>query len=481
MRGIRCLAALSILFALILAACGGTPQSTAPTAVPQATAAAPEATAAAPAEAPTQAPAPTVAPAAAPAGERTKITYWYDPPDQGTSCVVENVITPFNAQSTSVEVEAVSTPNAWDATRTAIAGGAGPDVVVTPGPSFVFELAKAGQLLPLDDYVNQYNWSKTVIPWALNLGKVDGKLYSLPDEVETLVLYYNKTLFAEKGWQPPKTIDELVALAAKIKAADIIPFGHANSEWRPANEWFVGEFLNHVAGPQKVYDALTGKVSWDDPDFLKAIEILNNMQQQGQFNGGLDRYFTGTFNEIHSAFGDGKAAMNIEGTWFLGDISQFFGGTSGNQNDWDWVPVPSSNGDAIFDLGIGSTYSINKNSKVPAAAAEFLNYYFSADVQAKMLAACGKAPAPVALNPEALKSIDPRHAQIIDALNKAATANNYGYTTWTFWPPKSDVYIYEEIEKVWNGALTPKQYLEGLQKLFSEELKAGSIPPIPTR
>jgi raffinose/stachyose/melibiose transport system substrate-binding protein len=110
-----------------------------------------------------------------------------------------------------------------------------------------------------------------------------------------------------------------------------------------------------------------------------------------------------------------------------------------------------------------------------------LYYYFSDDVQATKLAACGKAPAPVALNPDTLKSIDPRHAQIVDSLNKAATANNYGYTTWTFWPPKSDVYIYEEIEKVWNGELTPKQYLEGLQKLFSEELKAGSIPPIPTR
>jgi raffinose/stachyose/melibiose transport system substrate-binding protein len=396
--------------------------------------------------------------------------------------VVDNVINPFNAQSTSVEVDAVSTPNAWDATRTAIAGGAGPDVVVTPGPSFVFELAKAGQLLPLDEYVSQHNWSQRFIPWSLDLGKVDGKLYSLPDEVETLVLYYNKTLFTEKGWQPPKTVDDLVALAAKIKEADIIPFGHANSEWRPANEWFVGEFLNHVAGPQKVYEALTGKISWEDPDFLKAIEILNDMQQKGQFNGGLDRYFTGTDDERHSALGDGKAAMNIEGTWFLGSINNFFGGNSGNQNDWDWVPMPSSSGDAIFDLGIGSTYSINKNSKNPAAAAEFLDYYFSPEVQAKMLSSdCGKAPAPVALDPETLKSIDPRHAQIVEALNKASAANNYGYTTWTFWPPKSDVYIYEQIEKVWNGEQTPKQYLEGLQKLFSEELKAGSIPPIPTR
>src|SRR6185503_19577368 len=154
MRGVRFLAALCCLFTLILAACGGsTPPANAPTAAPAATTA-PAATAA-PAE-PTQAPtaaeaaaptaaeaaAPTAAPAA-PAGERTKITYWYNPPDTGTSCVVDNVITPFNATSTSLEVDAVSTPNAWDATRTAIAGGAGPDVVVTPGPSFVFELAKA--------------------------------------------------------------------------------------------------------------------------------------------------------------------------------------------------------------------------------------------------------------------------------------------------------------------------------------------------
>ncbi|MBW3671941.1 MAG: extracellular solute-binding protein, partial [Acidobacteria bacterium] len=76
---------------------------------------------------------------------------------------------------------------------------AGPDIVVTPGPSFAFELVQAGQLLPLDDYVQQLGWSDRFVPWALNLGKVDGKLYSIPNELETLVLYYNKTLFEEKG------------------------------------------------------------------------------------------------------------------------------------------------------------------------------------------------------------------------------------------------------------------------------------------
>jgi raffinose/stachyose/melibiose transport system substrate-binding protein len=488
MKSISRLTALLVLFALFLSACGGTaaPPATVPTTAPAAdapTAAAADATAAPAAAAEsTAAPADaTAAPAAATSGDKTKITYWFNPPEQGTSCFVDTVIAKFNEQSKAVEVEAISTPNAWDAARTAIAGGAGPDVVETPGPSFVFELAKAGQLLPLDDYVAQFNWQQSIAPWALSLGKVDGKLYSLPDQVETLVLYYNKTLFAEKGWTPPKTIDDLIALSAQVKAAGLIPFGHANSEWRPANEWFVGEFLNHVAGPQKVYDALTGKTSWDDPDFEKAIGILNDMQQQGYFMGGLDRYYTATFPEIHAAFGEGKAAMNIEGSWFVSDIGDFFGEKANNTNDWDWVPMPSAKGEVIFDLGIGSTFSINKNTKSPDATAEFLNYYFSTEAQAALLSTCGKAPAPVELKAETLKEIDPRHALMVESLGKAAAANNYGYTTWTFWPPKSDVYIYEQVEKVWSKEITPKQYLEGLQKLFAEELKAGNIPPIPAR
>src|SRR4051812_44717780 len=214
--------------------------------------------------APAAAPGATNATSASAAPAATTISFWFQPPEGGeaAACVVETVIDPFNALNNGIHVDAVAHPNAWDATRTAIAGGGGPDVVGTPGPSFVFELAKAGQLLPLDDFVDSEGWGKNFVPWALSLGKVNGKLYSLPDEQETVVLYYNKTLFDSKGWQPPKTITELMDLSQKIADAGIIPFAHSNSEWRPANEWFVGEFLNHVAGPTKVYSALTGKTSW---------------------------------------------------------------------------------------------------------------------------------------------------------------------------------------------------------------------------
>jgi raffinose/stachyose/melibiose transport system substrate-binding protein len=87
----------------------------------------------------------------------------------------------------------------------------------------------------------------------------------------------------------------------------------------------------------------------------------------------------------------------------------------------------------------------------------------------------------VRLEADALSGIDPRAARIFEALGASSDAGNYGYTTWTFWPPKSDVYIYEEIEKVWAGDMTTEEYLAGLQTLFAEELAAGDIPPIPER
>ena len=130
---------------------------------------------------------------------------------------------------------------------------------------------------------------------------------------------------------------------------------------------------------------------------------------------------------------------------------------------------------------MGSTYSINAATEHPEAVADFLTYYFSPEAQAAALVDCSYAPAPVALSADALEGLDPRVAGVFAGLTQASSEGNYGYTTWTFWPPKSDIYIYEEIEKVWAGQMTTEEYLQGLDDLFQEELEAGDIPPIPDR
>jgi raffinose/stachyose/melibiose transport system substrate-binding protein len=416
------------------------------------------------------------------AQDKPELTMWFDTTNgpETAQCMVDRVISVYG-ETGSATIKPTLQANNWDATRVALSGNEGPDLVGTPGPSFAFELAKAGQLLALDDYAASEKWSETFVPWALSLGLVDGKLYSVPNEVETLVLYYNKTLFDSKGWTAPKTMDELMTLAQTIDDAGIIPFAHCNQEWRPANEWFVGEFFNQVAGPDKVYQALTGAAKFTDPEFVEAVNALDTMQQNGWFMGGLDRYYTTTFADADAAIAAGDAAMKIEGTWWLQNVPQYWGPDAGNDNDWDWTPVPSKDGQPKFDLGIGSTQSINARTEYPEEAAKFLTYFYSATQQAQLLTGCSLAPAPVSIPADQMTGLDPRHAAILQELNAASAANNYGYTTWTFFPPKTETYLIESIEKVWAGDMTSAEYLQGIQDQFDQEKTAGDIPPIPAR
>jgi raffinose/stachyose/melibiose transport system substrate-binding protein len=418
------------------------------------------------------------------AAQKEAVTIWWPQSTSGeTAECLMNTSTPlFNESSANYEIQWVIQPPSDEyrnLIRTAVVAGSGPDVVTTDGAAFTFELANAGLLLPLNDYIEQYAWDELIASWALGLVDIDGQSYGIPEELESVVLYYNKTLFEQQGWEPPTTIDELVAVAESAQAAGIIPFAHAYSECVPCNEWIVGQFLNHWAGPQKVYQALTGQIEWTDPDFVEAMEILGSMPGKGWFMGSLENFFAGTFDEMHAAIGNGEAAMNIEGTWHLGSIDLWFGEAANNENEWDWVPMPTRSGAELWDIGTGGMWSISASSAVPDGAAEFINFWFQPENQVLWLNECGFQLAPVEVSADAFSNLDPRAAEIYSSLTAASANGAIGYTPWTFWPSKTDVYLYTEIQRLYDGQITAEDYLQGMQTQFQEELDAGEVPPIP--
>jgi raffinose/stachyose/melibiose transport system substrate-binding protein len=255
---------------------------------------------------------------------KVQITMWVDA-ESSADCYADAVGKGFNEHSETIELVIERKANMIDAIRPALAGGTGPDIVPTHGPAFVAEFALAGQVLPLDDYAEDFNWDELFVPWALNLGRVEGTLYSLPQELETIILWYNQSLFEEHGWEPPTTIDELIALSEEIQAEGILPFGGQSGECQACNEWYFTEFANKIAGPEKVYRALKGEISWTDPDFVTAVEMLNDMMQRGFWMGSVQNFLAADFASFHSAFGAGQAAMNLEGTWFYNTVDEFFG------------------------------------------------------------------------------------------------------------------------------------------------------------
>ena len=205
--------------------------------------------------------------------------------------------------------------------RVAMLSGSGPDVVYTPGPSYVAAMAQAGQLLPLDDYAAKLGWNDRILPVFLELGTYDGKLYALPKTYETLGLFYNKTVFSEKGWTPPTTIAELEALADKMLAEGIVPFAAGNADWRPTNEHYVSIVLNSIAGPDNMAKALKGEIPWTSEPFVTAIDTLNKWWKAGYF--GPD-YFSLTGEQAFAQIATGKAGMAPTGTWNFTNAQTYF-------------------------------------------------------------------------------------------------------------------------------------------------------------
>lgn len=367
--------------------------------------------------------------------------------------------------------------------KIALPSGKGPDIVPTPGPSYALQYIDAKLLRDLDSYSTKYKWQDSLLGWALESGRVNGKLYSLPTSYETMLIYYNKTLFQQKGWKVPTNRAELEALAEECMGHGIIPFMAGSADWRPATEWFTTVFLNHYAGPDALYQALTGKLAWTDPVFVDAIALMHSYFQKGWFGGGVKPYFTNTFDAQDSTFAKGKAAMDMEGSWAFSNWPNYFGENL-SHSDYDWFPIPPLRDGVpsnLFALGIGGTWSISASSKVADAAAEYLNWYYTTPKRmTAQMAALNTEPLPINVGASDFPSnIDARLKNHYLAINEATTKGVFGYTTWTFWPPKSDVVTYDSMDKVLTGNITPAQFCSTLESTFKPELAQGTVPPIP--
>ena len=410
-----------------------------------------------------------------------RVTWWYEQatPDQ-QELIQQNIVEPFNKANADYNLIVDYRGNELDKQlRVALLSGNGPDVVYTPGPSYVAPMAQNGQLLALDDYAAKYGWVDKVLPVFLKMGEYDGTLYALPKTYETVGLFYNKTLFDKNGWKAPQTLDELETLADAMLEVGVTPFAAGNADWRGANEWFVTLALNAVAGPDNLNKALRGEMPWTAEPFVKAIDRLNAWWQKGYFG---QNYFSLTSSEqAADMMASGRAGMMPSGTWQFQNVATY-GEKDGSEAGF--VGFPSASGDPVFPLGVGSTFSIAAKANDPDGAAAAINYIFSPEVYGSMNSAWQgewNIPLKDISHVKMGDNVTPLFTETMKKLSTSVNDGNYGYTTWTFLPPATDNYLINGIEQVWLNKATTADFLAKLDESFQKELKSGKVPAVPAR
>jgi multiple sugar transport system substrate-binding protein len=104
----------------------------------------------------------------------------------------------------------------------------------------------------------------------------DGKQYFVPLTTYPWGLFYRKSVWQEKGYQPPKTLDELVTLAKQMQKDGLVPIAFADKDGWPAMGTF--DQLNlRINGYQFHIDLMAGKQAWDSPQVKKVFDTWREL------------------------------------------------------------------------------------------------------------------------------------------------------------------------------------------------------------
>ncbi len=189
-----------------------------------------------------------------------------------------------------------------------------PDAVLT---QYVPHFARDGFLDTLDDIARKDNW-QSIIPKPIQESiRYRGHWMAVPLNIQrSNWIWANKRIFDALHLKPPKTFDELIEVARKIKQAGYIPFAHGGQDWQDIV--FFDAALMSVGGASLYQKALIEF----DLSVLKSKKMETVFERVLLLRQFFDKDFVGRdWNLATSMLIHNKAAMQVMGDWVKGEFN----------------------------------------------------------------------------------------------------------------------------------------------------------------
>jgi multiple sugar transport system substrate-binding protein len=228
----------------------------------------------------------------------------------------------------------------------------------------------------------------------LKAGTFNGKLTSMPMNIEGPIFYYRTDIFKKCGIEKPTTIKAVETAAEKIKACDssVTPF--VSRGLKPAVAYTFSNMLHNIGG---AYIA-NGKSSLCSPRGKEALDTYSRLLRD-YGPPGVVNY---SFQQISALYRSGRAAMSFESSNELRTVMD--GGA--RLKDTGLTPFPAGEAGQVPTV-IGWGMAVSAHSKQPEAAWYFVQWATSPAIQKKMALQGIAPPRPaVANDPEYRKWLD---------------------------------------------------------------------------
>jgi multiple sugar transport system substrate-binding protein len=304
-------------------------------------------------------------------GASLKLGIWDKNQEQG----ITDVLKDFTAETgIKVDVEVTPWDQYWTLLEASASGGSLPDVFWMHS-NMAQRYGTNGMLMDLTPRIAKSNVADlSKFPKDLvGLYTFSGKNYAIPKDLDTIALWYNKTMFDAAGIAYPDntwTWDTLKDTAKKLTSGN--QYGFACHAGEPQSQW--GNFI-YQNGGYMINDA-KNKSGFDDPKTIAALEYFVNFVKDGSSPGLA---ITGE-NGAPALFESGTVAMAFFGSWMLSE----FKANEYVAKNCDLAVLPSGAGGKRATLYNGLGWVASANTKQPEEAWKLLEFLSREDTQKKL-------------------------------------------------------------------------------------------------
>ncbi len=354
----------------------------------------------------------------------------------------------------------------------ALKAGTGPDIFgAGTGPGQAAAIIGAGLVTDMTPYYFKYGWDKVIPSTIVNYTSSEGKLWAVGDSVEITGMIYNREIFAQLGLKVPEIYDELVEVVEAVKRVGYeTPIALGGADKWPISHW-QSMLFGYFAGPEGIDEVMFGDGRWDQPEFIEALRLLEQMAKEGFF--GPSPLAVG-YTEITNDFWAGKIPMTFTGSFVVNDAFNMLG-KEGLKN-FGVFPFPPLEGQKVYATeDIGAGWYISKSCKYPDVAADVLNFFFFDRESRKQLLQNGFMPVgPLA---DLLEEVElPSLLEEFLAMNDKYRANGTIHAFLdTVQPDNVTQVTYDGLQALIAGIMSPEEVAAEIQKEWEKAKAEGMI------
>ncbi|WP_055107187.1 extracellular solute-binding protein [Paenibacillus ihumii] len=192
-----------------------------------------------------------------------------------------------------------------------------PDIFFLKG-SWVSNFANNDLLMPINDYLDQYEHKDKFRKGVFDAATRDGNIYGIPNQLSiTSVVFYNEQMWKEIGYDRfPDNWEDIYKAAEKFNEKGISAIALGNKDKWPAESSILSTMGDRFTGTDWTNSIIArdGSAKFTDPEFVSALDQMQSIAANKVFNPDFNIISNAQAEEYYA---QGKAAATIDGHWAL--------------------------------------------------------------------------------------------------------------------------------------------------------------------